>query len=178
MSATECASVRPVSPLPLNVPTGPRRAAPASGAPPPRGPHGVPGGYFDKDAAGGREDAGLDYGGGGGDSPREDRKSISRRHSHNSERDRSEKDSQRFERGEDPADRSRSKSRDKELVDEKEILHKSSKSRHRHRARSKSKDPVEHRSSREKGDKEKDETGHKPSKSANGEKESAESSGD
>ncbi|KAA1079054.1 cleavage polyadenylation factor subunit fip1 [Puccinia graminis f. sp. tritici] len=123
---------------------------------------------LDRDAAGGRGDEGLDYGGGVGDSPREDRKLISRRHSHKSKQDRSEKDSQRFERGEDPADRSRSKSRDKELVDEKEILHKSSKYCHRHRARSKSKDPVKHRSSREKGDKEKDETGHKPSKSANG----------
>ncbi|KNZ59779.1 hypothetical protein VP01_1663g4 [Puccinia sorghi] len=162
-------SARPVSPLPSNVPTGPRRALPASGQPP-RGPRGGTGGYFDKDAAGARGDEGLDYGGGGGggggESPRDDRKSMSRRHSHKSEREKSEKDFRGFEKQEDPSERSRSKSRDKEPIDEKESFHKP-KSRHRHRARSRSKDP-DHRSSRERGEKDKEDGAHKSSKASNG----------
>jgi len=165
--STDRPLVRPVSPLPSNVPTGPRRALPASGQPP-RGPRGGTGGYFDKDAAGARGDEGLDYGGGGGgESPRDDRKSMSRRHSHKSEREKSEKDFRGFEKQEDPSERSRSKSRDKELVDEKESFHKP-KSRHRHRARSRSKDPPEHRSSRERGEKDKEDGAHKSSKASNG----------
>ncbi|KAH9452309.1 hypothetical protein Pst134EB_016266 [Puccinia striiformis f. sp. tritici] len=96
---------------------------------------------------------------------------MSRRHSHKSEREKSEKDfnqqqpNPRFDKGiggedhhrQSPSERrSRSKSRDKETLiggggEEKESSHKSSRSRHRHRARSKSKDSEQqHRSSREK----------------------------
>ncbi|CAH7687545.1 hypothetical protein PPACK8108_LOCUS22343 [Phakopsora pachyrhizi] len=167
-------TAKTVSPLPSNVPTGPRRAAIA--AAPSRGPRATPGGYFDKDAAGGRGDEGLDYGGGGGggggvggESPRDDRKSASsgsRKHSHRGgER---EEDPRAADRNEERSVRSRSKSRDKE-TDEKESSHRSSRSKHRHRARSRSKE-ADHRSSNRdsKGEKDNKEEGggsHKGSRS-------------
>lgn len=165
-AATERPSVRPVSPLPSNVPTGPRRAQPVANGPPVRGPRSSSGGYFDKDAAGARGDEGLDYGGGGPESPRDERKSVSRRHSHRSDREKIEEDTRTFERPDDAPERSRSKSRDKE-IEEKESSHKSSKSRHRHRARSRSKD-TEYRSSRDKSEKDKEDINHKSSKATNG----------
>ncbi|MBW0465790.1 hypothetical protein O181_005505 [Austropuccinia psidii MF-1] len=159
-SSPERPALRPVSPLPSNVPTGPRRSMPILSGPPPRGPR-ITSGYFDKDAAGARGDEGLDYGGGGGESPREERKASTRKHNYRSEREKPDDDGRPTERHEDRSERSRSKSRDKEIED-KESFHRSSKSRHRHRGRSKSKE-LEHRSSREKSDKDKEDGTHKSS---------------